>query len=53
MSESRRITQSKSVAIDSKTGKKLEHLHTIDMSKEETVEIFEKCSSPLKKQYPS
>ena len=48
MSESRRITRSKSLAIDSKTGKKLEHLHTIDMSKEETVEIFEKMPKPIK-----
>ena len=48
MSESRRITRSKSLAIDSKTGKKLEHLHIIDMSKEETVEIFEKMLQPIK-----
>ena len=48
MSESRRITWSKILAIDSKTGKKLEYLHTIDMSKEETVEIFEKMLQPIK-----
>ena len=48
MSESRRVTRSKSLAIDSKTGNKLEHLHTIDMSKEETVEIFEKMLQPIK-----
>ena len=48
MSESRRITRSKSLAIGSKTGKKLEHLHTIDMSKEETFEIFEKTLQPIK-----
>ena len=48
MSESRRITRSKSLAIDSKSGKKLEHLHTIDMSKEETVEVFEKMLQPIK-----
>ena len=48
MSESRRVTRSKRLAIDSKTGKKLDHLHTIDMSKEETVEIFEKMLQPIK-----
>ena len=48
MSESRRITRSKSLAIDSKSGKKLEHLHTIDMLKEETVEVFEKMLQPIK-----
>ena len=48
MSESRRITLSKSLAIDLKTGKKIEHLYTIDMSKEETVEIFEKMLQPIK-----
>ena len=47
MSESRRITRSKSLAIDSKTGKKLEHLYTIEMSKEETVKIFEKMLQPI------
>ena len=48
MSETGRITRSKSQTIDSKTGKKLEHLYTIDMSKEETVEIFEKMLQPIK-----
>ena len=48
MSESRRVTLSKSLAIVSKTGKKLEHLHTIGMLKEETVQIFEKMLQLIK-----
>ena len=48
MSESRSITRSKSLAIDSKTGKKLKHLYTIEMSKEETAEIFEKMLQAIK-----
>ena len=48
MSETGRITQFKSQAIDSKTGKKLEHLYKIDMSKKETVQVFEKMLQPIK-----
>ena len=48
MSETGRITRSKSQAINSRTGKKLEHLYTIDMSKEETAAIFEKMLHLIK-----
>ena len=34
------------------TGKKLEHLYTIDMSKEKTVEIFEKMLQSIKEAIP-
>ena len=48
ISETWTITQSKSQAIESKTGKKLEHLYSIDMWRQETVAIFEKMLQPIK-----